>query len=61
MGKKRRNIICREQRIAARVTKELYQALRDQAFQEHKTMSTLAVEAIIKYLHFKMPARGGKK
>jgi hypothetical protein len=59
--KKHNKIIRREQRIAARVTEELYTALQDRAYQEHKTMSTLVVEALIQLLNFKMPERVGKK
>jgi uncharacterized protein (DUF1778 family) len=62
MAKKRRGmLIKREKRVAARITKELYQALEKRAFQEHKTMTTLVIEAIMKYLDFKMPERSGKK
>lgn len=59
--KKHNKIIRREKRIAARVTEELYNALQNRAYWEHKTMSTLAVEALIQFLHFKMPERSGKK
>jgi hypothetical protein len=56
-AKRQRKVIRREQRIAARVTEELYIALQDRAYEKHKTMSTLVVEALIKYLDFKMPER----
>lgn len=49
------------QRIAARISDELYNALQDRAYREHKTMSTLVVEAIIKYLDIQVPERRRKK
>jgi hypothetical protein len=59
--KKHYKVIRREKRIAARVKEELYNALQDRAYQEHKTMSTLVVEALIQFLGFKMPDRSVKK
>ena len=62
MAKKKRNtLIKRDERIAARISTELFEALQDRAFREHKTMTTLVIEAVMKYLDFKMPERSGKK
>jgi len=47
--------IKKNQRIAARITQELYDALQTRAYQENKVTSTILVEALIKYLDFKMP------
>jgi uncharacterized protein (DUF1778 family) len=55
MNRKKRKQVLREQRIAARVTQELYNALQEKAYIAHKTMSNLVVEAVISYLDFKMP------
>lgn len=55
MTKKHRKEIRRERRIAARITEELFQAASDRAYEEHKSISSLVVEALIKYLDFKMP------
>jgi predicted DNA-binding protein len=49
------------QRIAARISDELYNALQDRAYREHKTLSTVVVEAIIKYLGIEMPERSRKR
>jgi hypothetical protein len=56
MGRPRKEIK-KNQRIAARITQELYDALQTRAYQENKVTSTILVEALIKYLDFKMPPR----
>lgn len=61
MEKEHRKEIRREKRIAARVTEELFQAASERAYEEHKTISTLVVEALIKYLDFKMPPLESQK
>jgi uncharacterized protein (DUF1778 family) len=61
MEKKKKKLVVREQRIAARVTQELYEALQERAYTEHKTMSNLVVEAVIKFLDFKMPPEPERK
>jgi predicted HicB family RNase H-like nuclease len=58
MEKEHRKEIRREKRIAARVTEELFEAASARAYEEHKTVSTIVVEALIKYLNFKMPPKG---
>jgi hypothetical protein len=45
----------KDERIAARVTRELYDALQKRAYEENKSGSVILVEALIKYLDFKMP------
>jgi predicted DNA-binding protein len=54
-AKKHKKVRRWEQRIAARVSDELYNALEGRAYQEHKTMSAVVVEAIIKYLGIQVP------
>ena len=58
--KRHRKDVRREKRIAARVTEELYEAASQKAYEEHKTLSTLVVEALMEYLDFKLPPKGGK-
>ena len=41
--------------VAARLTQELHDALHKRAYEENKTASVIVVEALIKYLNFKMP------
>lgn len=50
-----RKEVRKEQRIAARITQELYDVLQDRAYRENKTGSVIMVEALIQYLDFKMP------
>lgn len=57
MEQEHRKDIRREKRIAARVTEELFEAAAERAYEEHKTVSTIVVEALIKYLKFKMPTK----
>ena len=57
MDKERRKEIRREKRIAARVTEELFQAASERAYEEHKTISNIIVEALVKYLDFRMPQK----
>lgn len=45
----------KDERIAARVTRELYDALQKRAYEENKSGSVILVEALIKFLDFKMP------
>jgi hypothetical protein len=54
MGRPKKEVK-KTQRIAARLTQELYDALHARAYQENKVASTILVEALIKYLDFKMP------
>jgi predicted HicB family RNase H-like nuclease len=61
MEQEHRKEIRREKRIAARVTEELFEAASERAYEEHKTLSTLVVEALMKYLNFKMPPKGMQK
>jgi len=58
---KRKKVKRWNQRVAARISDELYNALQDRAYQEHKTLSTVVVEAIIKYLGIQVPERSRKK
>jgi hypothetical protein len=51
----RRKEIRKEQRVAARLTQELYDALQLRAYQENKAISVILVEALIKHLNFQMP------
>lgn len=50
-----RKEVRKEQRIAARITQELYDALQDRAYRENKSGSVVMVEALIRYLDFQMP------
>ncbi|MGB7567036.1 MAG: hypothetical protein WBM07_04195 [Chitinivibrionales bacterium] len=52
---KRRKLIRKEKRVAARLTDELYNAIQDRAYRENKTGSIIMVEALMQYLDFKMP------
>lgn len=54
---KHRKVIRKEMRVAARITQELYDALQHRAYQENKSASIVMVEALMKYLDFKMPPR----
>jgi hypothetical protein len=45
----------KDERIAARVTRELYDALQKRAYEENKSGSVILVEALIRFLDFKMP------
>lgn len=53
--KKSKKVMRWNQRVAARISDELYNALQDRAYHEHKTLSTVVVEAIIKYLGIQVP------
>ena len=56
MGRPKKEIK-KTQRVAARLTQELYDALQLRAYQENKVASTILVEALIRFLDFKMPPR----
>lgn len=47
----------KEKLLAARVSPELYKAVSDRAYEEQKSASAIIVEALRKYLNFKMPPR----
>lgn len=52
---KRRKLVRKEKRVAARLTDELYNAIQERAYRENKTGSIIMVEALMHYLDFKMP------
>lgn len=54
---KHKKAIRKEMRIAARITQELYDALQQRAYDENKSASIVTVEALMRYLDFKMPPR----
>jgi len=51
-------MVRKDERIAARITRELYDALQKRAYEEQKNASIVMVEALMQYLNFKMPPRG---
>ncbi len=51
----RRKDVRKEQRVAARITQQLYDVLKERAYSENKATSVVLVEALMKYLDFKMP------
>jgi hypothetical protein len=55
--KKRRKIIRKEARVAARITPELFEVVSKRAYEENKSVSIIVVEALIKFLDFKMPTK----
>jgi hypothetical protein len=55
MDKKRRKQIRKEKRVGVRMTEQLYEAVSVQAYKEHKTISSLIIDLLVKYLGFEMP------
>ena len=47
--------VTKETMVAARLTRELHAALHKRAYEENKTASVIVVEALIRFLNFKMP------
>jgi predicted DNA-binding protein len=46
-----------EKRLTIRFTAQLYAALDTRSYEESKTISAIVIEAVRKYLDFKMPPR----
>jgi hypothetical protein len=53
MGKKKRKLVRREERVSARVTTGLYAALEERAVHEEKKLSEVVVAALRAYLDYK--------
>ena len=55
--KTRRKAVRKECRLTVRFTQPLYEALDHKAYEENKSNSTIIIEAVMKYLDFKMPPK----
>jgi hypothetical protein len=52
-----RKDIRKDVRLTVRLTEPLFNALEDRAYEESKTVSAVIIEAVRKFLDFKMPPR----
>ncbi len=52
-----RKAIRKEHRLTIRFTEPLYKEIETRAYEENKTVSGFIIQAMIKFLNFKMPPR----